>query len=374
MQSVALVTIFLAGPAQAIGAFSKMIPSSPAEGFTPVVLSRSLEAPVGIQLLSVSMLLLVFAVLATEQDEQSKADEKPQVKLLREDVIAFRLGIMTCLGGLIKIIPASPSDGLNPIAATVEASEGIQLLSLAVLLLVFAVAVCHADLAAKESEETEEKPQVHLVKADAIAFRSGIFACLLGLASMRAAFTGFSPTMTSVEMPEGVQFLMASVLLLVFAVLILDSKEDEHEEKPQVELVRAEAIAFRFGIVAGLYGLSQVLTAVRAAVVQAMLEGQEGYLLLAASASLLLLAAALHSISNSTAVEEKQLEDLKLKGHTHVQLIRPETVAIRGAVMAGLTGLLKITGSAEIPGIAISGEILVVGVSAAAVAVCHRGL
>merc|ERR1719379_837124 len=118
---------------------------------------------------------------------------------------------MTCLGGLGLVLPASPSNGLNPTSVIVEAPAGLQLLSLAALLLVFAVAVCDEKL--RESEEKsqagDEKSQVQLVKADAIAFRAGIFTCLLGLASMRAGFNPFAPTAASLEAPEGIQFLAA---------------------------------------------------------------------------------------------------------------------------------------------------------------------
>jgi Ca2+/Na+ antiporter len=373
-KSVIILTLVFAVPAQGIGAFSKMMPSSPPEGFTSSVLSRSLEAPVGIQLLSVSVLLLVFAVLATEQDDQTKADDKPQVRLLRADVFAFRLGLMACLSGMCKVLPASPREGLNPAAATIEVSEGILFLSLSVLFLIFAVVVSSSD--ADESEDSEEKPKVQLVKVDAIAFRSGLVACLLGLAAMRASFNGFAPIETEVGIPDGVQFLTVSLLLLVFAILILDSKEEEgtQEDRRQVELLRVEAVAFRLAMVAGLVGLAKILTTLKVAVDLAVQKGQEGYLLLAASVVLLVLATVLGHTSNSKEVEERQLEELKLKGQTQVLLVRPEIVAFRAAVMAGLTGLLKTTGSAEIPGVAISGEICMVFASAAAVAVCQGGL
>lgn len=373
-----LVAIFLANRAQAIGAFSKMMTAGPSLPFTSSVLSRSLEAPEGIQLLSVSVLLLVFAVLATEQhdqtngNDQTKVDEKSSVKLLRADHFAFRLGIMACLCGFGKVIPSSPSEGLNPIAATVEASEGIQFLSFAVLLLVFAVAVCSADLGECEqkSQEIEEKKQVQLLKVDAIAFRSGIVTCLLGLASLRAGFHCFLPTLTSLETPEGVQYLTASLLLLVFAVLVLDSKEEQNEGKTQVELLKVETIAFRCALAAAFLGVSQILTTLRLAVNQAFQAGQEGFLLLMASALLLVLARTLRCTLNVRELEEIQKEELKLKGATHVQLWRPDTVTYRAAVMTGLTGLLKATSNTEIPGLALSGEISLVVLSATAVALC----
>lgn len=376
--SILLVTFCLAGPAQAISAFSKMIdmvPASPPEGFTSSVLSRSLEAPEGIQLLSVSVLLLVFAVLVTEQHDQTKADEKSPAKLLRAEHFAFRLGIMACLCGLVQVAPASPPEGLNPTSAIVEAPTGIQLLSLAALLLVFAVAVCEENLRDSEekSQESDEKSQILLVKADAIAFRAGIFACLLGLVSMRACFSSFTPTLTSMEAPEGIQSLTVSILLLVFAVLVLDAKaeeEEDSEKQSQVELLKVEAIAFRSGLAAGLIGLVQVLNMVQAAVLEAMRQGQEGYLLLAASASLLLLAAALRRTVNSKELDEIQREDLKLKGRSQVRLVRPDTVAFRAAAMTGLTGVLKTTGTTQTPGLALWGEITIVLASAAAVAVC----
>jgi len=367
-----VVTVFLASPAQAIGVFSKMMTVNPTDSFTSSVLSRSLEAPEGIQLLSVSVLLLVFAVLATEQHDQDKVDEKSNFKLLRGDVFAFRLGIMSCVGGLGKVIPASPPQGLNLNSVTVEASEGIQFLSFAVLLLVFAVAICSADHGESEQklQKSEETSQVRLLRADVIAFRSGIFACVLGLTSMRVGFSHFLPTLTSLEASEGVQCLTVSLLLLVFAVLILDSKEEETEGTSGVELGKVETIAFRVGIAAAFFGISQVLTTMRVAVEQAMQAGQEGYLLLIASACLLALAMTFRCTSTYSELKETQQEDLKLKGETHAQLVRPDTITFRVAVMLGLTGLLKTTGSTEIPGLAISGEISLVLLSATAVALC----
>jgi len=373
--SIVLATVFSEGLAEATVAFNKnsykMVPARIPEDFTSSVFSLSLEAPYGIQLLSVSVLLLVFAVAITEgtsSDEccdEIKAD-KSHVNLLRADVIAFRSGIITCLVGLAEILPASPRPGLNPMSATVEASEGIQLLSLSVLLLVFAVAVSSANV----EQNTESKSQVYLVKANAIAFRSGILAGLLGLASMRAEFKSFSPAMTTVEAPEGVQLLTVSVLLLVFALAILESKEEE-EKKSQIELVSVERIAFRSGIMAGLVGLAQVGSALQAAVVQALEQGQEGHLLLTSSAFLLIIVIVMRNVFNFREIEEMQFEELKLKGRTYAQLVRPEAIALRAAVLAGLTGLLKTTSSTGIPGLDISGEIAVVILCAGALAKCQ---
>lgn len=230
-------------------------------------LATSVEAPPGIQLLSLSVLLLVFAVAASEDYNQSKSekasDKEGKVDLIKPDAIGFRSGIATGLIGLQMVISSGPQKGFMPDVTSLESLEGLQFLSVSMLLLVFAMAV----LSEKLADEGEDASKVGLLRADAIAFRAAAVAGLIGLLKTfgtsdalvgmaSACVQNFDPSVAALEAPEGIQILSVSLLLLVFALAVCEDGSQEHDEMvSQVQLVRADAIAFRLSIVAVLTGL-----------------------------------------------------------------------------------------------------------------------
>lgn len=338
--------------------FLKVLPSSPPQGF--VLDTTSLESLEGIQFLSVSLLLLIFA-LAVKEEKQSEAVETSKVELLSVDAIAFRsalaagvLGLVKTYGNtdaMIELAGACRQNFVSSAAVVeVEASEGIQFFCVSLLLLIFALAVSE-----DASERSETESDFRLVRTNAIAFRFAIATALLGsLKTFGVLWTaiaqflpssppqGFAPAVVSIEVPEGIQLLAVSVLLLLFAVLVIseveDSKDDLHEagdEKvSQVELVCAESIAFRAAIATSFVGLIKVLPA---SPVQGFnpaeveLEAPEGIQFLCISVLLLLFALAIRSDEQ----EEK----------SEVQLVKLDTLAFRSALFAGILGVIKTFGN-----------------------------
>jgi len=297
------------------------------------------------------------------------------------EAIAFRLSLMASLLGLMKtfgglwsvvaqILPASPRGGFASAAVSLEATEGIQLLCASVLLLVFAVAVISEE-EEKQSDSTK-MPHVELVRADAIAFRSAIVAGLIGLMKTLPASPqdGFAPTEVSLEGPEGIHFLCISVLLLVFAVVV-KSEEVASNGKPQVELVTAGAIAFRSAVVTALIGVLKTFANADARVELAslnqtefapevaMLETPEGIQMLVVALLLFVFAAAVNS--EDVSCEKDNLKAGSKKSQM-LELVRPQTIAFRMAMVAGLIGLLMTidNGIVTLPRMAATGEVALV--------------
>lgn len=338
-----------------------MLHSGPKEGFPPAV--ASVEVPPGIQLLSISVLLLVFAVATTSkesageesQNDTDKADETPKeskVQLVRPDAIAFRAGLVTGLTGLLAVLPSSPRQGFIPEVTGLESLEGLQFLSVSVLLLVFAMAVN-----SEEVSETEEKSKVELTRVDAIAFRSAITAGLVGAAKAFGSSDARSVLLSLVrqeflsstavlEVSEGLQFLSMSLLVLVFALAVCDDedKKSEEEKESKAVLVRTEAIAFRLSVVAALVGVLKTFGGLWSLFAQVLpasppagfnpsmvsIEVPEGIQFLTASVLLLVFAVAVISDEEMTSGEKKQ-----------VQLVTAGAIAFRAAAVTGLIGTLK---------------------------------
>lgn len=344
---------------------AQMLHCGPKEGFAPII--ASLEAPPGIQLLSISLLLMVFAVAATSEDRsepenQSQAEEtsnKLKVQLLRADAIAFRAGLVTGVIGLLSVLPSSPHQGFIPDVKSLESLEGLQFLSVSLLLLVFAMAVNSEERTKTEEQpETGEKSKVELLRLDAITFRSAIVAGLVGLAkafgssSARAVLAScvrqeFLPSAAVLQTTEGIQFLSVSLLILVFALAVCeDTAQREEETKGTAELVKTEAIAFRLSIGTALVGSLKILGGLWSVLAQLLpaspregfnpsivsIEAPEGIQCLSVSILLLVFAIA---VSNDS---ENKTETAKT---SQVELLRADAIGFRFGIAAGLLGLIK---------------------------------
>merc|ERR1719161_535278 len=279
----------------------KMFPASPPEGFNPG--SIEMDVPVWGQLLLASTLVLIFAAAITDVDDsaaEKESEEKPQIELVRANVIAFRLsGVLglfglgslckTCAlsfeayvlglfsacsnilqsstssGSPFNMLPASPADGFNPGNIEMEVPVWGQLLLASALLLTFAAAITEVEGNAEENAD-EGKSRVELVRVHVIAFRLAGATGLFGFGSLFKACDwiswtnlfkmfpsspreGFSPASIEMDVPVWGQLLLASTMLLIFAAAITDaddvSEEQGDEGKSRVELVRANIIAFR---------------------------------------------------------------------------------------------------------------------------------
>jgi competence protein ComGC len=351
------------------------------QNFVPSV--ANLEAPDGIQLLSVSLLLIVFALAVREDSTEQNEETESKVDLVRTDAIAFRFSVAAALLGSLKtfggvwsvlaqILPAGPPEGFTPAIVSLEAAEGIQLLSVSVLLLTFAVAVISEE---DESEnESEKTSKVELVCAPAIAFRAALTAGFLGLIKMLPAspVEGFNPAVVSLEAPEGIQLLCISVLLLVLALAISTDNIDSQEQSSfdsWVKLVKVDAIAFRSALFAGVVGVFKTFgnphaRAELASMNQAefssdvaILEAPEGLQLLCVALLLFVFVAAVNSEDTS-----KDKSEAKTKSTRMLDLVRPPTIAFRMAMVAGLIGsLMSIdSGIVSLPRVAATGEIALV--------------
>lgn len=377
------------------------------------------ETSEGLQLLSVAVLVLVFALAVCEDATPNSEESERKVELVKPGAIAFRLsaaaaiiGSLKTFGGLVvalwsglaQMLPASPREGLATTVVSLETGEGIQFLSVSVLLLLFAVLVMREDASEQEDEtEVEKTTQVNLVRAHSIAFKGAIAAGFIGVIKTLPASPreGFGTTEVSVEAPDGIQFLCISVLLLVFAVAVhsdkVNSKEEQTETKEEqtetkhskVALVSVGATAFRAAVLACSIGVLKSFGNAQAraelaslnqkefAPQVAMIEAPEGIQLLMVSILLFVFTAAANSAEASHQKVKDETQE-KVKDETQekveivklqteetkedVELLRPRTIAFRSAMVVGLMGVLLFidNGIITLPRFAVTGEVALV--------------
>jgi hypothetical protein len=378
------------GVAQIIKEAGQWIPASPRAGFanSDVVV----EVPEGIQLLVISALLFIFKMAVDSDDEEKEKDPETltKVKLVSASRIALRfavtaafVGLAQCASSFSQMLPASSAEGFGKSETTLEIPESLQLLTVSALLFLFKIAISDAD---DTQEESKAKPCVQLIRPDAIAFRFALAAGFWGLLKMMSesgllkmmserganllqalpasSAEEFGNSETTLEVSAGVQLLIVSALLLVFKMAISDT-DDVHEESKeekktaQVQLVRPDAIALRFALAAGFWGLLNMMSesgllkmmSERGAnLLQALpaspAEGfgkSETTLEVSAGVQLLIVSALLFvfkmAISDTDDVHEESKEEKKT---AQVQLVRPDAIALRFALAAGFGGILKI--------------------------------
>jgi hypothetical protein len=361
---------------QATAGAAPWIPASPKflEANSEVVV----EVPEGIQLLTISVLLYVFKMVV-DSDEEDQKQSSSQVQLVSASRIASRFAVAAAVLGLgqfmsscSSMIPASPAEGFGKSGSTMEVSEGMQLMIVSALLLVFMKAIGDDG-----QEDGEEAKHVQLVRADAIAFRLSMAAGIWGLMKIlseadvvthavsvwtslshmvpTSPADGFGKSEAVVEVPEGIQLLVVSLLLFVFKMAI--SEADDTQGKPKVQLVRADAIAFRLALASGFFGLLHTMR--QSGVVSSMwvsfgkrlsaspaegfgksettLDVSEGMQWLIAAALILTFKMAI-SDADDTQSESKQ-EQAKKK----VELVSAQAIATRFSFAAMAIGLFKLT-------------------------------
>lgn len=369
------------------------------------VSEATLDVPLGGQLLAAAVLLGIFAAAVGEDDQDEKT-----VQLVKADRIAKRLACAAGALGVLSLavgngqITASMWSGLpkantltsqsfftsqnfaSPEAA-LEVPESFQLLAISALLFIFKMAI---------SEDLEEtKGKVKLVRADAIAFRFSLAASLWGIVKLTleldalahvASFfknsqkmlpssptEGFGQSEVTLDVSEGAQLLILSALLFVFKMAVNEthaSKDTSTQKKKEstVQLVRADAIAFRLSLAAALWGIAKIMPGVWSTFClmynemlkkssatefgksEATIEVSEGLQLFTVSALIFVWKMV---ISDSEKTEEPLDENKDLKEpekeqiqkepeKEQIQLVCAKSIASRFAVVTMVLGCLKL--------------------------------
>jgi len=236
----------------------------------------SMDVPAWAQLLTVSVLLSIFAAAASdeqekEEDDATKKEKKTKhVELVRAPAIAARLAaaaFLFCMPGAVRAASTYlPETGLmsSPMFPSAETSMDIpmwaQLLLASVLLGVFAAAVSDDD----DDDKIEKSSNVvDLVRVPAIAARLAVAAALFGApGAAQAASAVFGPSTSfpiselNTEIPVSAQFAVVSLLLGVFAAAVSeDVTEDEQDIESGVKLVCVPSIAGRLAVAAGCFAV-----------------------------------------------------------------------------------------------------------------------
>lgn len=235
--------------------------------------------------------------------------------------------------------------------ATLDVPQGVLLLVAAALLGVFAAAVGCA-----EDDQGKKEKSVELVKADRIAMR---FACAAGLIGFfqiaqllpSSPKQGFASSEIVLEVPEGICFLMASTLIMVFKMVVDSEEEKEDKPKSHVELVSVSRIALRFAVASGLFGLlrsasnnQEAIESACAFLSQVVPTGSSpdfatsGVVVQAPESIMLFSIAALLFIFK-LAVSEDSAET---ENDASVQLVKVDAIAFRLSLAAALCGLTKL--------------------------------
>eukprot|EP00746_Dinoflagellata_sp_MGD_P140213 gnl/MRDRNA2_/MRDRNA2_73498_c1_seq1.p1 gnl/MRDRNA2_/MRDRNA2_73498_c1~~gnl/MRDRNA2_/MRDRNA2_73498_c1_seq1.p1 ORF type:complete len:582 (+),score=133.96 gnl/MRDRNA2_/MRDRNA2_73498_c1_seq1:100-1845(+) len=264
----------------------------------------SVDLSHGMTLLVIAALLGVFATLVGQTEDDSEKKERSKVQLVRADRIAMRLACAAAALGLWQTVfevsgqieptmwsglPKAASHTSNSFftsqnfaspEAALEVPESLQIFVISALFFVFKMAI------SEDLEKTQGK--VKLVRADSIAFRFSLVAGLWGLVKLMleldalahaASFFlylqkmlpssptegfGHSEVEVTLGVSEGTQLLILSALLFAFKVAVNDAdaaKDDSNEKTKQVnvQLVRADAIAFRLSLAAALWGIAKMM-------------------------------------------------------------------------------------------------------------------
>jgi len=167
-------------------------------------------------------------------------------------------------------------------------------------------------------------------------------------------------TETQLDVPEGIQLLVAAGLLCVFAAAVRSSEDEKpksegENEKKIVNLVRADRIALRLACAAGIIGVVQMAPAAMAGISQLLPKSPpkgfanseaslgdvpEGVQLLAVSALLFMFKLAIDDDDSEKSGEEKENE--KESRVKTVQLVRADAIALRLSCAAMITGCVKL--------------------------------
>lgn len=241
------------------------------------------DTPQWAQLLVASVLLAVFALLASDDDGKNKKDQKG-VQLVQAPAIAAKLAIAAALfavPGAVRAAAAAvgPSSNFATSELTTEAPVWAQLAVVSVLLGVFATLI-------SEEEEKESETVAKVLRVPVIACRLAIAAgCFAVHAAVmpsvpELSFSGLKQLSTigklpkflgseasflvseaSVDVPIWAQLLVASGLVGIFAAAISEDEAEDGGKEKTVSLVRIPAIATRVAASLALFGVPGALRA-----------------------------------------------------------------------------------------------------------------
>lgn len=395
---------------------------TPSTGFA-VGETAKLDAPQSLQFLVAAALLGVFAmaVRSVEEDPQKqeagKSKKTKTVQLIRIDAIATRLacaaGIMgvleiadmqacmlllIALTGICNILPASRQK-LHEVTGVSPVVLGFMPL---VLFMSTALYFCHEALGtalvhsspkieaavpatvASTAPSTSNQLMLLLIAATCLnnilpqarQFLhevTGVSPVALGLTPLVLFLTAAIPQMMQAEgparnfadaqldVPQGVQSLLAAALLGVFSAAVRSSEEDspstkETKKRRLVNLVKADRIAFRLACAATVIGFAQLAPSQKttmstlAGINQFLSKGsQKGFgnsgVSMDVSAGVQLLTAAalifIFKITINDANEDSKPENEKVE-NKKVQMINISAIALRLSCAALVAGCLKL--------------------------------
>lgn len=272
-----------------------------------------------------------------------------------------------------KVLATSPPEGFPPAQASLGASEEVQLLLFAPILVAFAAAVRSVD-EGKEADRKAETDSVQLFKVDAVAFRLATASVGFVISSMIAAISkvlpssprgGFPTSDAALQVPEETQLLLISSLLFVFSGMIKDAVDNEQQVQAEsnksshVDVLRAHVIALRLSIAAGVCGLLKTITGPSLAMMSSTCidlikalpasprkgftavgpapDVPMGIQLLAASFLLVVFGALVKS-----AAEETEQSESDGKSKSPVELVRIPAMALRLGTAVGFFGFIQV--------------------------------
>jgi hypothetical protein len=346
----------------------------------------TLDTPVYAQLAVVSMLLGVFAVATSEEEDK---ESSKQVKLVRVPAIAGRLAIATgCFAVHAAMAPSLPAvsfSGLQQLhtfgkslssPAIFPASEaGMDIPIWAQLLVASGLVGIFAAATSEDEEPNRQEKTVELVRVPAIAARLAAALAMFGApGALRAASAMLGSQNLPLseldsEVPVWAQLAVVSLLLSVFAAAVSeDDAKDEQDIEAGVKLVQVPSIAGRLAVATACFavhaafapsvpalsfgGVKNVFTAAKAAYAQIPMKSSPAFAsaeiavetpvwtqLLVVSGLLFVFAYLLWTESSQNKEEEK---DSKKVSPKQVQLVRPDAIAARLGVAAALFAIREV--------------------------------
>lgn len=167
--------------------------------------------------------------------------------------------LLKLMGNIFKVSQDSSQVNFPPTSATVEASVGVQLMLVAALLIIFAASIGSADQE-KQKTQTPMARRIACCLAGAAGLVGLLVSGIFGLLKVHPGNlqASFPSSRATVEASEGVQFMLITLLLIVFVAAIQSFDEKEHTTKTS-KTWGARTISLYLVGAAGLLGLLKTI-------------------------------------------------------------------------------------------------------------------